>query len=492
MTPYRGGLQVFVAGLVAFVVPFAIYVASSPQSVGFWDTAEMQTVPYIFGIPHPSGCPAFIFSGWLVSHAVPLGSVAWRINVMCGAAMALAAWCVYATVVELEGKPWLGAFAAIVFGVGTVVWTHGSRAEVHALLIAFSALTLWLIVRWRRTGEDRALLGAALAYGFALATHGLAVLMAPGLAFLLFPRIREVPMRTLAHAAAHLALPLLLYLYIPLRSNYLYAHHVDPTLSLGLPPGRPFWDDQHVSTLGALLHYVAGSETHAGDALHSILDADNYGMVAAHFGSSVTHEFSFFGVVFALFGLVSLTRAQWQLALGLVAACLPSIPFGLLFAIDPERYFLAAFWLAAVLTAVGIQRVAVWCFHPSDALVDGIALTVSASLAFVLFVTNVSNFENRNNNSATEFVDRVVGRTPSNAILVANWTLGTSFGYAAYVERRLGNRIIVIGFPHDYKAFYPAWLRTRPVYLVYQGYTDQDFRIEPIPNDPTILRLLPK
>jgi hypothetical protein len=482
------------ASLITFCVPFGIYAASAQQSQGFWDVAEMQTVPYILGISHPTGFPLFVLAGWLADHLIPFGSVAWRTNVMSGAAMALAAWCVYATVNEIVSKRWLGVAAALAFGFGDVAWTRGARAEVHAVLIATVGLTLWLIVRWRRTGEDRALLGAALAYGCALATHGLAVLMAPGLALLLFPRVVAVPPRTLLHAAGHLVLPWFLYLLIPLRSAYLYAHRVDPTLSLGLPPGRPFWDGQHPATLDAFLRYMGGGESSAvGGGFTSMFHLVNYPAVAMRFETSAMHEFGFAALVFALLGLALLARSDWRLCLGLVVACAPCIPFGLLYPeADTDRYLLTAFWLCAVLIAVGVSHTVEAYLRRDDALGAGLAVVVAAAIALSLFAFNRADFDGRNDIGPAHLVDGVIVHTPPNAILIAHWAYGTALGYSAYVERRLGDRIVVIGFSGDYKSYYPAWLKKRPIYLVNQEYGDTDFRVTQIWNDPTIVQLSPK
>ena len=42
----------------------------------------------------------------------------------------------------------------------------------------------------------------------------------------------------------------------------------------------------------------------------------------------------------------------------------------------------------------------------------------------------------------------------------------TPLAYGAYVERRLGRRIVVTGWPDDYAAYYPAWLADRPIVFV--------------------------
>jgi hypothetical protein len=40
--------------LAAFLVPAITYVASASHEPASWDTAELQGVPYILGISHPT------------------------------------------------------------------------------------------------------------------------------------------------------------------------------------------------------------------------------------------------------------------------------------------------------------------------------------------------------------------------------------------------------------------------------------------------------
>jgi len=208
---------------LAFLGPFALYAFSISPNVGYWDTAEMQTVPWVLGIAHPTGFPVFVFAGWLFSHVVVVGSVAYRLGLMSAVAMAIAAWCAFAVVEELGEPPYLATGAALLFGAGNVAWSRGARAEVHAFAVLFAALAIWQALRFYRTGSRRALLWCALAFGLALGNHGIATLLFPGLVLLVLPRLRDVSFKTLGQAAALAAAPLLLYLWIPLRSAQLYA-----------------------------------------------------------------------------------------------------------------------------------------------------------------------------------------------------------------------------------------------------------------------------
>lgn len=64
--------------MAAFFVGLAVYVPSLSSQPWTGDTAEYQTVPYILGIAHPTGFPAYTLAGWAWSHALAFGTVAWR------------------------------------------------------------------------------------------------------------------------------------------------------------------------------------------------------------------------------------------------------------------------------------------------------------------------------------------------------------------------------------------------------------------------------
>jgi hypothetical protein len=50
------------------------------RGVDFHDYGDFQTVPYILGIPYPTGYPGFVLLGWLWSHTFLIGDVAFRLR----------------------------------------------------------------------------------------------------------------------------------------------------------------------------------------------------------------------------------------------------------------------------------------------------------------------------------------------------------------------------------------------------------------------------
>jgi hypothetical protein len=197
-----------------------------PDQVGH-DAGELQFVPYVFGIPHYTGYPLYLLVGkaWSI---LPLGSVAYRMNVLSAVFGGLAAAVTYLCGVELTASALGGLVAALAVGLAPLEWTWSTIAGVRSLAMAFVALALLAVLRWERAlreGEaklaDRRFILVALIAGFAVDHHRTFVLLLPFLAIYVLLVQRDVLSRPalLAKAGAAFAAPLLLYGVLPLRAR---------------------------------------------------------------------------------------------------------------------------------------------------------------------------------------------------------------------------------------------------------------------------------
>ena len=166
--------------MLAFALPFAVLLASVQTDVGYWDTGDLQTVAWIGGIPYPTGFPGYVMLGWLWTHAIPLGSAAFRLNILSTLAVAAGAATIAWIAVLFEVMPPLAFGAGCLFALSREIWLRATYADAHPLgfAVAFGALALAL--RWSRTGERRALSAAIVAAGVALAIDNTTVLMLAG------------------------------------------------------------------------------------------------------------------------------------------------------------------------------------------------------------------------------------------------------------------------------------------------------------------------
>jgi len=234
----------YVAAVIV-VLALGIYLRTMMPSTGFWDTGEAQTVPPTLSIFHPTGFPTYAMLGWLWS-LLPIGEVAWRMNLLSAVCVALSSGLVVLIAGHLitERHRLLAACAAGVagaaFAFASEPWENATRADVHALNVLFVALITWLLLVWgaaRRAGSPRAdrwLVVAALAFGVALGAHPLVGFTALGIAAWVIAVDRHIwrRWRLILGCAVVLAIGLIgSYAYIVIRSQI----NPDPPLFYARP-----------------------------------------------------------------------------------------------------------------------------------------------------------------------------------------------------------------------------------------------------------------
>ena len=67
--------------VIVGVVALVVYARTLLPGIAFGDWGEMQTIPHVLGVAHPTGYPTYIMLAWLAEH-VPIGSVAFRANLL--------------------------------------------------------------------------------------------------------------------------------------------------------------------------------------------------------------------------------------------------------------------------------------------------------------------------------------------------------------------------------------------------------------------------
>lgn len=156
-----------------------------PDFGGPEDSPKFQFLGAVLGTAHQPGYPLYVLLSWLFIKA-PLGSIAYRVNVMSavgGAAVVLV------TTIAAR-RLGLGAFAASVAVVGLATgvkfWWYSVNAEVYALAALLTVVAVLAVLDWGRSPRPGRLLVAAFAAGLAAAFHPVAYGILPGCALYLF------------------------------------------------------------------------------------------------------------------------------------------------------------------------------------------------------------------------------------------------------------------------------------------------------------------
>ncbi|HEY1653997.1 MAG TPA: DUF2723 domain-containing protein [Candidatus Tumulicola sp.] len=453
-------------GLTSFLIPAAVYVASASHEPGAWDTAELQGVPYILGITHPTGFPLYVILGYAWSHVLPFDTIAFRMNAMSAVAMAIAAWAAYAVARRL-GAWWpVALLATFWFAFAPDVWSHANRAEAQDLAVTCEALAIYAFVRWMQGDDAKWFAAAGFLLGCGVAAHPNAMWLAPGFVVGCLVARRRPTMRQAAFGAMLALGGLLWYAYLPLRSAYVVAHGLDPTAALSGTAGGIFWNYNDPSTPQGLLRALSGSESEAPHYLLASLNPVHVQQAFWAFVTGVQEQFGAFAVALAAIGLGTAWKRDWRTTLVLCLACTAGLAFSVTYSneADVGRYRLMALWLVVPLLGAVLPGA------PNGirgAALRGILCLFAAGAAGASLYGQRNFFVHSAGEGGRWVIEAVRPVVPTGAVIVVDgWLDATSLAYGAYADRTLAGRTIVSGWRPEMAGMYRAWARERPVFIL--------------------------
>jgi hypothetical protein len=209
----------------------ALYVRTLAPSLLWGDSAEFQTLSYTLGMTHPSGYMTQIMLGKLFTY-LPVGNIAYRVNLMSAFFGALAVAQVYLIVRMLGGLTIAGISAAMTLALSQLFWRRALVAESYAIAASMSA-TVWLLfLAWRLTQNWRYLFLAGLAGGLSMGIHSTVLMTAISVMIIMAVTTRQRADWIGAAAGALIGVGLTF-------SFFLYLDHHDPPSSIYNSVYRP-------------------------------------------------------------------------------------------------------------------------------------------------------------------------------------------------------------------------------------------------------------
>jgi len=447
--PYADGRLTWTA-LAVSLVAFAIYLRTMLPADGFWDTAEAQTVPHTLSIFHPTGFPTYALLGWLWSQ-IPLGEVAWRMNLLSGVCLAASAGLVVLTTGHVidERHPGIRAGAAAAaggaFAFAAEPWAIAVHADVHALNTFFTALIIWLLFTWRAAEWSAArraggwLLAAALAFGLGVGNHPLVGLLAFAIApwlFIVDPDIWR-RWRLILGCAGLVVGGLATYLYIPIRA---------------LTPPEPPLFYARPTTLERMKYLVFAEQ------FHGLFD---FGNLMSTFGPKwsftapiLVRQYLGPGWLLAALGAATLSIRQFGSLVFFVMVIVADVIYSMNFNDgDIARYYVPTLVATAPMIGVAVAMLAAYCARAAAdtsrrfagipgrrriAVGVGMAvIAISLLLPAATLVTNYQQSDESANRDADRWVSSVYQALPPDAVIISWWSYSTPLWYHRWI---LGER----------------------------------------------------
>ncbi len=423
------------------LLALTVYILTLTPSLSFLspDGSELATIPYVLGLAHSPGYPLYTWLGYLFSHWLPLGDVAYRINLMSAVLGALACGAVFLIALRLLPEKlsvnWrrsVSALSALLLAFSLTYWSQALIAEVYAANAFMIGLTLLILLRWERTRQPLDFFLFALAFGLSLGTHISDLGFAP--AFVVFTLLviftaPSTPRRRLVLLVGVTLVGLLgfalgaaQFAWLPLRAGTLNDRAMlrdAPTTLSGL----------YNYTLGAFPQFkFAFPLTAIPDRLVIYLDL-------------LRQQFGLVGITLGLLGLFALLFRRPRHFFLLVGMYLVHVWFFIQYrAFDLEVFFIPAHLLWALFTAFGLLEVLIglrtlwrWMLAPRQkALSPVLSLVLCAALLTPSLIPLSGNWSANNFSQDTAIDDFYVNLwqvLPKDAALV---TQGGVFGYDAF------------------------------------------------------------
>jgi hypothetical protein len=292
LQPHSGRLDTLdgVFAAAVFAAAMTLYVRTLANGLLLGDSAEYQVLFQTLALAHPTGYPITILLGHLISLIVPVGSLAFRANLVSAFFGSLALAMVYLagrvlsrTASHTGGTRLAALVGPVALGLGQLFWWHSVIAEMYTPSAFMIAVVILLLALWRRNGNPRLLVWAGLAGGLGVGMHYTTPMIAPAvLLYLALTAWRGQEWRN-AIVGALLGLGLVLLAFFALDqlnapSGYFHAV-VEPSVSvLDLTP------EEYASPLGRISYELAGRQFQG--ELFSLSKARVIGNLNTYFGSA--------------------------------------------------------------------------------------------------------------------------------------------------------------------------------------------------------------
>jgi len=356
------------------VIVFMLYFATLSRHVGEADTFEFQVVMPQWGIAHPTGYPLFVTLGKLFS-LLPLGSMAFRLNVLSALIGTLAVWAIYRLIVRLTSDRLPAAIAAVWLAASPLFWSQAIVIEVYALNALLVAVTLWLLVRLLEKSEARSqkwlICALALTLGLALSHHfDSAILFVPA-GLTLFITRPKLSWKSWLTAAGCFLISLTPWLFIYFRW---------PALHNGQ------W-----MTIGEWIGWITGQRF--GGALNLALwsDPTRWGIMLR----LTLEQFGWVGAALAVMGLTTLVLRARRVALITFVTFAGYFFFGLVYNVpDVSVFVIPLFLVMAIWIGIAMSAIVQWVSRhlPASIAPDGARRAAALVFSLLPILTIASNY----------------------------------------------------------------------------------------------------
>ncbi|MEW6097191.1 MAG: DUF2723 domain-containing protein [bacterium] len=450
----------YAGGILVFFICWAVYLHTLTPTIGLHDSGDMITAAYVLGIPHSTGYPLYCLLGKLWMTILPIGNIAYRMNLASALCASLACVMVYFIILKVgsmklevrseENKSILhfsflipAIVGALMLAFATTFWEQAVIAEKYTFNALFATLLIFILLKWQeavaevnrgtkegknqRTKEQITQLHNKLLYLFAFTlglsfTHHMQTiyLVPASILFILSVLWKHrkslstyyLPLTTMKMFCCFI-LPLFLYLYLPIRAVQ------NPPIMWGEP-----------DTFGGFIEYITGKEFRELYSIASISEFIRRGYT--HISCFFVNQFTWYIIWFGIIGILVIIKNRINIFLFMCVLILTDLFYAIQYPIpNIEDYYIPSFAIFSIYTGVGISYLLLILRKKVTIYLLGVTFLF---LPIIPFVSHYEESNQRHNYSAYDYGVNVLKPLRENSLVDVGSIAVFSPWYLRYVE----------------------------------------------------------
>jgi len=414
-----------------------LYLKTMLPSVGFWDTAEFQTIPQTLDIGHPPGYPSFILLGKIFLTIFPLGTVAWKMNLFSLLCMLLALFFAYKILFSITKDKFISMMVIPVLGLSSgLYWQMALQADPHSLHMLFVSLIIYLMIEAELKKDVGALQKSVFLTGLSLGNHLLSIFIIPELVISFIsliiknkPILRiKMILKTVASFISGISIYLVIFV-------------------LGISK-ESFTTDYQINTLENFKRHIFGQDFQSqmghwtkGGFLESFI----------YFRDILIHNLPVWIVIVSLVGLVWLIKKQRNIFIIFISINLLTVFFSLQYQNGfLERYFLVNIWSIAILGFIGLAWI-IKLFPHINHIKYGLLMVMFVITIAQRVPDNYKKNDQSRNLAAYDYGMQALEAIPPGSYVLTWWSYATPIWYLQKVENINPTVVVLNKSKHEWK-----------------------------------------
>ncbi len=388
-----------IPAIILFVFFLSLYIYTAAPGVYDGDSGELAAAVNTLGLAHPTGFPLYILTAKVFTFLLPVGDVAFKLNIFSAILTAMAVLIFFLGLLKLHISKIAAFISSFMLGLGNSIWSNAGAARVYPLSFLIVSLLLLWFVEWLDTKNKKYITYYAITLGIGLGSHPLLIIMVLPLLFIILSEKSFKSVWLLGFMS-----PLAQYLYLP------WAYARNTIINFG-----------EMNTIAGLWHYITQRDYAFKMATRTSRGSIELVNTIIHLAIS---EFTILFFIVSIVGFIILCKKNMRISFLFFTMVLANVLVLYFYGNDQDikvifRYFFVSFLIFAIFIAFAIQLFINKIKHINYVPMRYFILAILLLLPLIILQSNLQNNNRRNNYIIFDYVQNILKTVDPDSIIIS-------------------------------------------------------------------------